>query len=63
MGATEEGFQMSDENKRRPDSQNKVMGLFCFETGKRRLLSIRIRLWMRSGSFLLIIPVNTGEKS
>jgi hypothetical protein len=30
MVVTEEGISMSDENKKRPDCRNKVMGLFCF---------------------------------
>ena len=34
MGAAEEGSSMIDENKNRPDCQNKVMGLFLLWGGK-----------------------------
>ena len=30
MGVTAEGTLMIDEGKKRPDCQNKVIGLFCF---------------------------------
>jgi len=41
MGAAEEGTSMIDENKNRPDCQNKVMGLILLLGGERNFNRVR----------------------